>query len=287
VRPAPEFPENFQTWISRQVLGIAFMMRRSERALIVPALTLATAYRLIVPGPRIPNETSIWRWPEGYGGPVHDTSPEGILAGMRAGFYQSSHFGPFKWWSPPERAVIVLRDVHLSRRFRRSMRTSPFTVTLDKAFPEVLVACAAPRRRIHITWLHPKTQRLMHSLFELGHAHSVEVWDEAGHLVGGVFGVSLGPVFSALSMFHAANDASKLAIVSLYHHLDAWGVKVVDHQVIRPWVESLGAKLIPRAEFTELLKLPAPACAKPGRWKEQFTCAQTADWQPPVAHGGS
>ncbi len=285
--PAPEFSENFQTWVSRQVLGLAFTMLPS-RVSAAPALALETLYRLIVPGPRIPNETSIWRSPDGYGGPVHDASPEGFLAGMRAGFYQMSHVGPLKWWSPSQRSVMMLKDVHVPRRFRRSMKNSPFRVTIDQAFPEVLVACAAPRRRIHVTWLYPRTQRLLQSLFNLGYAHSVEVWDETGNLVGGVFGVSLGPVFSALSMFHTANDASKLAIISLYHHMDAWGVKAVDHQVIRPWVEGLGAKLIPRAEYVELLQQPATAeCAKPGRWTVEFTTAQTADWQPSGAEPNS
>jgi leucyl/phenylalanyl-tRNA--protein transferase len=285
-RPEAEFSESLPAWVKRQVLGLAYMAVPS-RVANAPALTLETLYRLVVPGPRIPDETSIWRTPDGYGGPVHDASPEGLLAGMRAGFHPLSHIGPLKWWAPSRRAVMMLNHVRVPRRFRRSMRTSPFTVTIDEAFGDVVAACAAPRSRVHLTWLYPETRKRLMGLFDLGYAHSVEVRDETGALVGGVFGVCTGPVFSALSMFHTANDASKLAIISLYQHLGAWGAIAVDHQRMGAWVEDLGATLIPRAEFNAMLTRPAGDYSKPGRWTVQFTTAETADWQPPGAVPGA
>src|SRR5690606_6261951 len=107
--------------------------------------------------------------------------------------------------------------------------------------------------------LYPSTRRLLQELHEMGHAHSVEVWDRGGELVGGVFGVALGPVFTAESMFHTASDASKLAILSLYQHLEAFGVTAVDHQVLLPWVEQMGARSISREDYLKLLARPAPA----------------------------
>jgi leucyl/phenylalanyl-tRNA--protein transferase len=199
---------------------------------------------------------------------------------MKNGFHVMSHAGPLKWWSPPERAVMMLSDVHIPKRFRRTLKNTGFTVSIDEAFDDVVRACGAPRKRLHLTWLHPKTRALMADLHRAGHAHSVEVRDESGQLVGGVFGVATGPVFSALSMFHTANDASKLAIVSLYHHLSAWGFAAVDHQALSPWVRHLGGKDIPRVSFHALVNGAAPARADAGRWSAEFTPKQTAEWQP-------
>src|SRR5690606_28976829 len=109
-------------------------------------------------------------------------------------------------------------------------------------------------------------------------SHSVEVYDENDALVGGLFGVTVGSVFTALSMFHKADNASKVGIVSLYHHLDRWGFEAVDHQVLTPWVQALGGTVISRKAYGALLQHPAPAAAAPGRWAAEFTPAQTADW---------
>ena len=96
----------------------------------------------------------------------------------------------------------------------------------------------------------------------------------------GLFGVDLGNVFTALSMFHTADNASKVGIVSLYHHLDHWGFETVDHQGLTPWVEALGGTRIPRQAYAELLQRPSRPGAAPGRWSAEFTPAQTAEWTP-------
>lgn len=269
--------EGWTDWGIRQVMAVlyAFRPRRlRETAVVVPV----TLWRSLKPGPAVPDEGSIVG-PDGFGGPVRDCSLEAVLAGMKNGFHVMGHAGPLKWWSPPERAVMMLGDVHIPKRFRRTLKNSGFKVSIDEAFDEVVRACGAPRKRLHLTWLHPKTRALMSALHRAGHAHSVEVRNEAGELVGGVFGVVTGPVFSALSMFHTANDASKLAIVSLYHHLSAWGFAAVDHQALSPWVRDLGGKEIPRAEFNALIKGEEPSRAKPGRWSVEFDPKQTAEWQ--------
>ncbi|GLQ08839.1 hypothetical protein GCM10007913_07710 [Devosia yakushimensis] len=276
-----QFSESLPVWVRRQALGLA--LRLMPKRLVDSAyLTAHTAYRLVVRGPRVPNASSIVSRPNDYGGPVYDTSSAGLLAGMQNGFYFLCHIAPLKWWSPPMRGVMMISGVHVAKRFKRSLKSSPFTVTIDKDFAGVLRGCAAIRPgRPPLTWLFPATQRRLQKLYEEGHAHSVEVWNEQGELVGGVFGVMLGTVFTALSMFHTEDNASKVAIVSLYHHLDAWGVDVVDHQGLTPWVETLGGVLVTREQYVALLARPAKSdAAKPGPWHVQFSPAQTGEWEP-------
>lgn len=205
-----------------------------------------------------------------------------VLAAFGRGFYPLAHWGRMKWWSPPERALMRLKDVHIAKRFRRTMRQTDFEVRFDTNFAGVLEGCAAPRKhsRLHLTWLTPEAQELHLRLHEEGYGHSVEIYDSTGRLVGGVFGVAVGSVFSALSMFHTTDNASKLAIVSLYHHLEQAGFSAVDHQIMSPWVRDLGGIEIPRAEYKAYLETqPAPALG-PGRWSAKFTLQQTADWRP-------
>lgn len=275
----PQDAEGWSAWALRQVMAVLYAVRGRRRLRETAVVVPVTLSRILKPGRSVPDETSL-AGPDGFGGPVHDRSVQAVIAGMKNGFHVMSHSGPLKWWSPPERAVMMLSDVHIPKRFRRTLKNSGFTVSIDDAFDDVVRACGAPRKRLHLTWLHPKTRALMGGLHRAGHAHSVEVRDESGQLVGGVFGVATGPVFSALSMFHTANDASKLAIVSLYHHLSAWGFAAVDHQALSPWVRDLGGKDILRTEFTALVKGAAPARADAGRWSTEFTPKQTAEWQP-------
>lgn len=276
----PDFSERFPDWCRRHVLGLAIRLM-PKRLVDSVWLTFWTGLRLVAPGARVPDHKSLVNRPVDYAGPVHDHSTEALIAGQQAGFFLQNHIGPLKWWSEPQRGIMMLADVHIAKRFRRTLKTTDMQVTFDQDFVGVMQGCSAPRPgRPKLTWLHPQTQKLFYRLYEGGHAHSVEVRDASGALVGGLFGVTLGGVFSALSMFHVADNASKIGIVSLYHHLDHWGFDVVDHQSLTPWVEALGGKLVSRDDYAELLQGPAPAKAVPGRWEALFTPAQTADWSP-------
>lgn len=276
----PDFSEKFPDWCRRHALGIAIRLM-PKRWVDSFWLTLWTGYRLVVPGPRIPDYSCIVNRPVDFAGLVHDDSTEALLAGMKAGFWLQNHVGPLKWWSEVDRGIMMLRDVHIAKRFRRTLKTTTMRVTFDQDFVGVMQGCAAPRPGLpHLTWLYPARQKMFYRLFEAGYAHSVEVYDENDVLVGGLFGVDLGHVFTALSMFHTADNASKVGIVSLYHHLDQWGFETVDHQGLTPWVEALGGTRIPRQAYAELLQRPSRPGATPGRWSAEFTPAQTAEWTP-------
>lgn len=228
-----------------------------------------------------PQAADIRARPAGYAGIAWDVSSPTVLEAARRGFYPHSHVGPMKWWSPPERAVMMLDAVHVAKRFRRTMRASDAVLSFDRDFEAVLDACAAPRPgRTPLTWITPRAKALYMRLHREGHAHSVEIRNAGGVLEGGLFGLTAGPVFSALSMFHTADNASKFAIVGLYHHLAEWGFAAVDHQVMSPWVEALGGAMLPRAAYEALLKAPAPAMAAPGRWTARHNPADTAGWLP-------
>ncbi len=165
---------------------------------------------------------------------------------------------PILWWSPDPRAVIRVTDFHASRRLRRTLRQHPWRITLNCAFAEVVAQCAAPRARDQGTWLNPAMQAAYCAMHALGRAHSLEVWRES-RLVGGVYGVAVGRVFSGESMFSRVSDTSKIALFALCRHLAANGYAVLDCQIDNPHLTTLGCETMPRDKFIQLLREPAPA----------------------------
>src|SRR5688500_8055930 len=128
--------EGWGDWGIRQAMAVLYAVRPRrlrETAGVVPV----TLWRTLKPGPAVPDETSL-ACPAGFGGPVHDRSTEAVLAGMEHGFHVMGHAGPRKWWSPPQRAVMMLGDVHIPKRFRRTLKNSGFTVSVDEAFDDVV-----------------------------------------------------------------------------------------------------------------------------------------------------
>ena len=265
-------------WARQFVLGMLYPLKPGRIA-DVPFLAANIALDTLRRRAGAPQAARIRSRPPGYGGIAWDVSTPTVLEAARAGFYPHSHVGPMKWWSPPQRAVMMLDRVHIAKRFRRTMRASDATLAFDRDFAAVLDACAAPRPgRTPLTWITPRAKALYLRLHREGHAHSAEIRNAEGVLEGGLFGLSVGPVFSALSMFHTADNASKFAIVGLYHHLAEWGFKAVDHQVMSPWVETLGGTLLARRDYETLLEGPAPASV--GKWSARHMPTDTASWQP-------
>lgn len=171
---------------------------------------------------------------------------------------------PVLWWSPSERAVLVPGKAHISQSLRKAMRRGSFTLTTNQAFADVIAACAAPRPKARGTWITPAMERAYLDLHRLGHAHSVECWQQ-GQLVGGLYGVQRGAVFCGESMFSRASNASKIAFAALSHCLAEQGFALIDCQLENPHLTSLGVGLISRQKFLELL---AKNRSNPLNWPE-------------------
>jgi leucyl/phenylalanyl-tRNA---protein transferase len=150
------------------------------------------------------------------------------------------------------RGVIPLDGFHISARLARTVRSDVFAVTVNTAFKAVIAGCAAPQAGRDDTWINTRIRDLYIDLHQLGHCHSVEVW-ENDNLVGGLYGVSLGAAFFGESMFHRARDASKVALVHLVARLIAGGFALLDTQYVTEHLRSFGAVEIPRRRYTALL----------------------------------
>jgi len=171
-----------------------------------------------------------------------------VDAYQRGIFPWFSEGDPVLWWSPDPRMVLRTDRVHVSRSLRRRLRRGDYEVSFNRAFGDVLQACAAPRRAESGTWLVTSMRRAYERLHRAGVAHSVEVWMN-GDLAGGLYGVALGRMFFGESMFTRQTDASKVAIVTLAAQLVRWGVPIVDCQMRTEHLASLGAVDVPRRDF--------------------------------------
>jgi leucyl/phenylalanyl-tRNA--protein transferase len=180
-----------------------------------------------------------------------DLEPGTLLAAYRSGLFpmRLGKDGPIGWWSPDPRGIIPLDGLRVSRSLRRSCRK--FETTVDRAFEDVMRGCADRRRPGG--WIDETFVEAYTRLHELGWAHSVESWNAEGELAGGVYGVAIGGLFAAESMFHRKTDAGKVALVGLVDRLHSRGAKLLDVQWVTPHLESLGAVEVPRARYLELL----------------------------------
>jgi leucyl/phenylalanyl-tRNA--protein transferase len=181
-----------------------------------------------------------------------DLSVPRLLLAYRAGIFPWSA-NPITWWSPNPRGVLELENFHVSQSLAKVLRKGIFTVTMDRAFHEVMKGCSQPRAGHPETWISDEFLRAYGQLHGEGHAHSVEVW-QGGELVGGVYGVSINGFFSGESMFHRASNASKVALYHLVHHLRARGFSLFDVQMVTPHTRTLGATEISRLEYLARLK---------------------------------
>lgn len=188
---------------------------------------------------------------DGVVGVGADLAPATLVDAYRRGIFPWPHPGiPLPWFSPDPRGVLRPHQVHVSRSLRRTLRRSGWHTTVDRAFGAVVANCAD--RRDEGTWITPAMQRAYRRLHELGWAHSIEVWDDHA-LVGGLYGVQIGATFTGESMFHAEDDASKVALVDLADRFVEAGGRLVDVQLTTPHLRSMGAVDLPRDRFLRLL----------------------------------
>lgn len=208
--------------------------------------------------------------PDGLLAAGGDLSPARLLLGYAQGIFPWFSEGePILWWSPSQRMVLFPDRLQLRRSLDKVLRNRRYRVTIDSAFREVIEACAAPRAGAAGTWIIPPMVEAYCRLHALGVAHSFEVWMEE-ELVGGLYGVGLGRMFYGESMFSRRADASKIAFVHMARHLAAHGVEMIDCQMHTPHLASLGAMLIPRAQFLAKLKQSTLEPQADSMWTYRF-----------------
>jgi leucyl/phenylalanyl-tRNA---protein transferase len=183
-----------------------------------------------------------------------DLSAARLLHAYRSGIFPWYSDGmEILWWCPDPRAVIEPTEIHRSRSLLRQLRRGDFEFSVDRAFGAVLTGCAD---RAEGTWLLPEMIDAYQELHRLGHAHSFEAW-QGSELVGGLYGVHLGGVFAAESMFHRVTGASKAVLVVAVTSLGRMGVDLFDVQFETAHLASMGAKEISRIEYLQRLQAAA------------------------------
>jgi leucyl/phenylalanyl-tRNA--protein transferase len=180
--------------------------------------------------------------------------PDRVLAAYRRGYFPKIKRIGFLYWSNPERRAIIPLDdrFQVGKRLKKKIESHFFEVTFDKAFPEVIKACASPLPGRSTTWISPEVIESFIRLHELGHAHSVEVWRD-GRLVGGEYGIAIGGFYSGESMFHYEDYASRVAMVHLVERLRERGFVLLDSQEMNQTIREFGAMEVERVEYHRLL----------------------------------
>lgn len=185
----------------------------------------------------------------GYGA---DFAPETVISAYVRGIFPWPHPDAEElWFSPDPRAIIPIGGLQVSRRLGRTIHSGRFRVSLDRAFEAVMRGCA--ERGDEGTWITERLIRGYVELHRLGWAHSFEVWTQEGELAGGLYGVAVGSMYGAESMFHRVTDASKVAMVAMMEHAERIGLTLIDVQVLTEHTERMGAVEISRDEYLRRL----------------------------------
>ncbi len=184
-----------------------------------------------------------------------ELTPEVLLKAYACGIFpmaESADDPALYWVEPEKRGIFPLDAFHVPSRLARTVRTTPYTVVCNRDFDAVIDGCAEPGPRRARTWINPKIRSLYRGLFDIGHCHTIEVYDGTA-LVGGLYGVSLGRAFFGESMFHRATDASKIALVHLVARLKAGGYRLLDTQFLTDHLKTFGAIEVSRARYHRML----------------------------------
>lgn len=201
-----------------------------------------------------------------------DLAPGRLLGAYRRGIFPWYEQRPVRWYAPDPRMVLPAGALQVSRRLKRTLRQGRFQYRLDTCFTRVMQLCRTACGRARAgSWINDDMLGAYTALHTLGFAHSCEAW-RGDALVGGVYGVALGRVFFAESMFHMERDASKAALTALVRQLERWGFILVDCQFYTEHLAALGAREISRSAFTRVLAqgVAGPQRAGPWRFDEDF-----------------
>ena len=185
-----------------------------------------------------------------------DLSPERLLLAYRNGIFPwFNEDEPICWWSPNPRFVLYPDELKVSNSMKTVLQNGKFRFTVNRAFSNVIQNCKTVSRYGQDgTWISPAMQQAYTTLHELGYAHSAETWQD-GELIGGLYGIRLGNIFFGESMFSLKPNASKFAFINYIKQLQLENVQLIDCQLHTNHLESLGAKMLPREIFAEILAL--------------------------------
>src|SRR5262249_32963594 len=253
----------------------------------LPALARLWLADTIAPDYRLPDPERTLN-DAGLCGMVHDLSVDVLGAAYEQGLFTFAHVRPRKWGSPPQRCVLFFAEMAIARKLRRQMRQGRYTVTFDRDFEAVIKACAGRRDgKWHVTWITPHIMRAYAGLFDAGFVHSFEVWNEAGALVGGGYGVALGRVFFTESQFSREPNTSKIGFTVLNWHLARWGFRLNDGKWPTPTILDMGFRPIRRKGFLAELAHATRRPGKDGPWTPECDLKTVADWQPDAGTPGA
>ena len=183
-----------------------------------------------------------------------DLSTERLLLAYRSGIFPwFNEDEPPLWWCPDPRCVIFPDELYISKSMQQLLKRKTFTITINQNFSAVIQQCAATRQQQEGTWITTEIEKAYTELHRLGHAVSIEAWQQ-GELVGGLYGIRMGRLFFGESMFSKVSNASKYAFISYVQQLKKEGVVLIDCQIYTAHLESLGARMIPRDEFLKIVK---------------------------------
>lgn len=272
------FRETVEQRLRRWALGSAWALKPS-RADGLPELGRLWLADILSPSDELPDPRRAASRPAGLCGIAHDLSVPRLLEAHRRGLYPFSHVGTPKWWSPPERCVLAFQDFHMAKRLRTRLRQARHQVTFDRAFEAVIKACSEPREgKWRVTWITPRIMRAYAEMFDAGHAHSFEVWNADGELVGGGYGVAVGGAFTIESQFTRESNTSKIGFAMLNWHLARWGFTLNDNKGPTQNTLEFGFRMVPRSEFLSRLDQATALPGKPGRWSTETDLPTIARW---------
>lgn len=185
-----------------------------------------------------------------------ELGPEWLLSAYTRGIFPWYNKGdPILWWSPDPRLVLYPEELKVSKSMRNVLNQNRFTITYNRQFEAVIRSCSTIKRDgQNGTWITEDMIQAYLKMSDLGWAHSVEVWNIAGELVGGLYGIAIDGVFFGESMFSKESNASKVGFISWINFLDQKGVRLIDCQIYSEHLASLGAREITRQKFQSSLE---------------------------------
>jgi leucyl/phenylalanyl-tRNA--protein transferase len=253
-------------------------IRNSQKLNIFRDLQVGIQSKLFPPPPKgtfPPLRLTTRKPPYGLLAKGGELSVDSLLLAYEKGIFGFHDGKTINWWSCDPRMVLFPQKMYFNKRFRQQLRSDRFSVTFDTAFNQLVKSCAEREK----TWLTDDRIDLCNQLHTLGHAHSIEVWNQEKQLVGGLFGVDLGRIFIGESSFHSEPSASKVAITYLACHLQHWNYLCFDIGGYQAYCEQLGFENIPRSEYLKLLKQGVDKDRKSGTWNVDESLNVSA-WKP-------